>query len=622
MRKRVRKSNQDYAVLEARQVLSANFFVDLTDGVLAVHGTQAADTVRFVERGDSIVVGVSSNRGSYTVHQFDAADVDRLYFSGKDGDDIFVNKTSLESTAYGNEGNDWLLGGSGDDVLRGGNGDDNIRGFAGDDSLHGDRGNDRLVGQAGNDRLLGWFGDDVLVGGDGDDYLSGYLGNDRLFAGDGDDDLRGHEGDDFLSGGNGDDALYGWRGNDRLFAGAGDDYVSGYHGDDFLSGGAGDDVVKGHLGNDRLFGGDGDDELYGWRGDDRINGGNGNDELWGGDDNDVLFGWRGNDILHGDHGDDRLYGGDGDDVLIGYFGNDFISGGLGVDMLCGGHGDDTYANVEDHDLGYDPDQDLVGVFDNSESVLSERLQEQFEQAIEDFDAKADEVARLVQDIVDYDDSPLATDTSSSRLWFTDSNQSLSWYDTSTGEFQVVGQHGVLLTDLAVSAEGELYGISFRSLYRVDANTGEAFLVGDLGRGDMNALTFTEDGRLLAAGFAGDQVYEVDVTTGQTTSIGSAGARSAGDLAFHDGQLFLTSNEGELVAMTLNDDGQIGSVETVGATDGLAFGLASLDGELYSTVGTTLFDVDVSNNSTFSAVAVLSGQGAVEFYGLTEGFNVS
>jgi len=107
-----KKQHLAYAVLEPRKVLSANFFVDLADGVLSVHGTDSSDTVRFVEDDDSILVGVTNNGQAYTVQEFDAAQVERLYFSGKNGDDIFVNRTSLDATAYGNDGNDWLLGGS------------------------------------------------------------------------------------------------------------------------------------------------------------------------------------------------------------------------------------------------------------------------------------------------------------------------------------------------------------------------------------------------------------------------------------------------------------------------------------------------------------------------------
>lgn len=390
---RKRKTGIEYGTLEQRQVLAANPIVSLAGGVIDVQGTALEDTVRIVERDDSVHVLVQSEGQAYDVYTYAAQDVDSVYFAGNDGDDLFVNRTSFSSTAYGNGGDDWLLGGSADDVLRGGPGNDNLRGFDGDDSLHGDYGNDRIFGQGGNDRLLGWFGDDVLSGGDGDDYVSGYLGDDILYGGDGDDDLRGHEGDDFLGAGDGNDLLYGWLGNDRLYGGSGDDYLSGYLGNDIVAGNDGDDVLKGHEGNDRLFGGNGEDNLYGWKGADRLHGGDGDDELWGGSEDDVLVGAGGDDILHGDRGDDTLNGGNGDDILIGYFGNDLLIGGAGSDMFCGGHDEDTYVGVDSEDFGYDPDGDFSNSpLADADNLFEQELGEEIEALLENFRRASDEIA--------------------------------------------------------------------------------------------------------------------------------------------------------------------------------------------------------------------------------------
>jgi len=619
---RKRKAALSYAVLEERQVLSADVLVELVQGTLNIHGTELKDIVRVVEyQQDEILVGVVQEGSPYELHRFQAADVKDVFFSGKAGDDVFVNRTSLESEAYGNDGDDWLLGGSNVDRLHGGSGDDNLRGFEGDDSLHGDWGNDKIYGHLGNDSIFGWYGNDVLVGGEGNDYVSGYLGNDILFGSEGDDILKGHEGNDFLAGAAGNDELYGWKGDDLLYAGDGDDYVSGYWGDDFLSGGAGDDVVKGHLGNDRLFGGSGDDSLYGWVGDDRLNGGEGNDELWGGDDNDVLIGWQGNDILHGDMGDDRLLGGDGDDVLIGYYGDDYISGGRGADMLCGAFGNDYYVNIEAGDVAYDPDQVLFSSdVDPGEQLLEEESWEQFLQAIEEFDAVADQVAT----IVDKTEAELLpefnVDASESRLYFNDSGNTLSWFDPSNGEFQVVGDLGVTLTDIALSANGELYGISFGSLYQIDVDTAETSLVGDLGRFDMNGLGFDDAGRLLATGYLSESIFEVDVATGELQLLGDVGFRSAGDIAFHNGQVFSSTTSGSLISVSFDDDGNVASTSVVSdSISSVTYGLASLDANFYSVVGVDVFSVDDADG-TFTSVADLSGQVSGNIWGMTASVN--
>ena len=613
-------NSHDYASLEDRQVLSANPIVSLSaGGLLSVQGTDQADIVHLRENNDQILVHVKAGDNRVDTYSFDADDVDRIYFAGGNGDDYFANCTTFESTAYGNQGRDTLVGGESSDTLRGGDGDDILKGLGGDDSLHGDHGNDRLFGHEGNDRLLGWYGDDILVGMEGDDYVSGYLGNDILFGNEGDDVVKGHEGDDRIRGGEGDDELYGWKGNDRIFGEGGDDYISGYWGDDILSGAAGDDVLKGHEGNDRIFGGEGDDLLYGWKGDDIMNGGDGNDELWGGDDNDLLVGWNGNDILHGDHGNDRLYGSDGDDVLIGYYGNDRIVGGAGADMLCGGQDDDTYVGIGSEDVGYDPNGDFI----NSPGADSDKLIQaetwaQFDQIMEEFQAVSDKIAVVVQTDGSHEKPDIAVDDNfSTKLYVTDSNGNLSSYDTASNEYEDIGKLDVRLTDIAMSADGELYGVSFNTLYAVDVENADLQRIGSVGRGDLNALTFTDDGQLLAAGFAGSHVYSVNLDTAQLTSIGTFNGRSSGDLTVHNDQLFVTTSSGSLQSLDFNSNGTLGSSTHVGSVNSLAYGLASQGDTLFATVGSNLYEVD-DQNGNFTSVSNLGSYGVSNVYGITEG----
>jgi Ca2+-binding RTX toxin-like protein len=617
MKRRNKSTALDYQNLEDRQVLAANPLVSFTDGQITIEGTDLDDTVRVMS--DSGVVTVTAQAAGEVAesYKFDSSEVDSLYFEGGTGDDLFVNRTSISSTAYGNGGNDWLLGGHGDDVLKGGPGNDDLRGYSGDDSLHGDYGNDRLYGAAGNDRLLGWYGDDVLVAGAGNDYVSGYKGNDYLFGNLGDDIVKGHEGDDLLVGGPGQDELYGWKGNDRAFGGDGDDYVSGYHGDDILVGQEGDDVIKGHEGRDRIFGGGGDDNLYGWLGEDVLNGGQGADELWGGDDNDILVGWAGNDILHGDRGDDVIFGGDGDDVVIGFYGNDRLVGGAGADMLCGGFGDDTYVGVEDTDVGYDPDGDFTstpGV--DEDNIIQEDTWHQYKEALEDMQEIADEVAATV-DLEPEDDVDPDVDNNDSQdlIFVNDRLGNLSSFNTETGEYNWIGNTGATLTDIAMSSSGELFGISFNTLFKIDATDARMVKVGSLGRGDMNALTFTNDGQLLAAGFAGKGIYSVNMDTGQMSLMGAFGARSAGDLSMHDGQILVSTNYGDLRAMDFSEGRLSDQYEVVAKVDRLTYGLASQEGQLYSAIGTELFHLQDDGPTL---MVDLADNGMSTLYGMTEG----
>ncbi len=366
---RRRSQQTSYQTLESRNVLSANPIISLDAGTLTIEGSSGDDTVYVRIAGGEVQATYQTNGSDFQTEYFPESEVTDFRFNGNDGNDHIINRTELPLLAYGNRGNDRLIGGRGNDELHGGPGNDVINGFIGDDSLHGDWGNDIISGWHGNDKLYGWYGDDVMLGGTGDDYISGYLGNDWADGGDGDDWMRGHEGNDHLIGGNGNDKLYGWKGHDHLYGSAGDDYISGYTGSDFIAGAAGDDILKGHEGVDRIFGGDGADKLYGWKGHDILNGMAGNDEVWGGEGNDLLMGEAGNDILHGDTGNDWIHGGDGDDVLVGYYGNDRLVGAAGNDMLCGGYGKDSYGGIEKGDVGYDPDS----VFQSEGNIKYDQL---------------------------------------------------------------------------------------------------------------------------------------------------------------------------------------------------------------------------------------------------------
>jgi len=98
-----------------------------------------------------------------------------------------------------------------------------------------------------------------------------------------------------------------------------------------------------------------------------------------------------------------------------------------------------------------------------------------------------------------------------------------------------------ITDLALTRNGRLWGVTFTDLYRIDPNTAIATRVGSLGVADMNALTIAPDGRLLGAGGAG-YLAVIDTVTGQATTIGTYGnvQISSGDIVFApDGRLFAT-----------------------------------------------------------------------------------
>jgi streptogramin lyase len=90
-----------------------------------------------------------------------------------------------------------------------------------------------------------------------------------------------------------------------------------------------------------------------------------------------------------------------------------------------------------------------------------------------------------------------------------------------------------MTDIAVNKSGEVFGVSFTRVYRVDPATAVCVFLAPLSGTTFNALSFLPDGAggevLVGASGAGD-LYTIDTTTGVSTLRGSYGGMgSSGDL---------------------------------------------------------------------------------------------
>ncbi|TWT44926.1 hypothetical protein RAS1_13460 [Phycisphaerae bacterium RAS1] len=177
------------------------------------------------------------------------------------------------------------------------------------------------------------------------------------------------------------------------------------------------------------------------------------------------------------------------------------------------------------------------------------------------------------------------------LWISDITGRLGTVDVATGQSQVIGPEGVFITDIAFDAQGDLWGVSFTNLYRINTDTGAATLVGATGIPGGNALVFGSDGTLYACGAQSTSLYTVNTTTGAASAIGDVGAQSSGDLAFFAGDMYLSSATDQLVRIDLRP---------VSGTPIGPFGFHNVfgmargdDGVLYGVAGTDVFSIDVA-----------------------------
>lgn len=186
-------------MLETREMMSVTS-ATLSAGVVTVWTDNASTTATIKPNpttgGIKIVDGTNGKSWSFT-------GVSRVDMVGGAGNDYFANYVpSVAMRAWGQGGNDQLVGDAGADYLIGGEGNDKLDGFGGNDTLYGQGGNDTLRGMDGLDYLYGGLGNDALIGAAGTDYLYGEDGDDTLVSID-----AGTA--DTANGGNGRDAI--WR---------------------------------------------------------------------------------------------------------------------------------------------------------------------------------------------------------------------------------------------------------------------------------------------------------------------------------------------------------------------------------------------------------------------------
>lgn len=101
-----------------------------------------------------------------------------------------------------------------------------------------------------------------------------------------------------------------------------------------------------------------------------------------------------------------------------------------------------------------------------------------------------------------------------------------WTVTRVGAFA----NGDEITDIAVTPNGNLYGISYTTLYSINKQTAKATAVGPVSGSSNNGMTFIARGDLLAADTAGD-VKRINPASGTVTAVGNFGSSlsSSGDL---------------------------------------------------------------------------------------------
>ncbi|NIN35069.1 MAG: hypothetical protein GTN53_27755 [Candidatus Aminicenantes bacterium] len=88
-------------------------------------------------------------------------------------------------------------------------------------------------------------------------------------------------------------------------------------------------------------------------------------------------------------------------------------------------------------------------------------------------------------------------------------------------YTVIGLTGYDIDGLAFAPDGTLYGVDSGKLLRVNKDTAEVTLIGDLGNSGFYAITFDPEGIMYAARLNGD-IYTVDPGSAQVSFVCSTG----------------------------------------------------------------------------------------------------
>ncbi len=204
--------------------------------------------------------------------------------------------------------------------------------------------------------------------------------------------------------------------------------------------------------------------------------------------------------------------------------------------------------------------------------------------------------------------------SATVLHVNDENGMLGTINADTGEVNFIGSLGVMLTDIAFDPFGNLYGISFNSLYSIDKDTATTTYIGEHGVYGGNALVFGNDGTLYAAGYSSGGLYTIDTSSGMGTNIGNVGVGSGGDLAFIGSDLYMSDLYSRLIRTDLTDT--IPSNSTVAGVFDFnnVYGIAtSGSGQAYGVADTTMFEFDPYTGATIRYIDV-AGRGLGTIYG--------
>lgn len=147
------------------------------------------------------------------------------------------------------------------------------------------------------------------------------------------------------------------------------------------------------------------------------------------------------------------------------------------------------------------------------------------------------------------------------------------FDRQNCETELVFDGQTLFSDIAFHPNGKFYGLfSNGDLIEVDTLNGTTEVIHTFSELNINSLAISSDGIIYSMGLAG-RLWSYEIATGIETDNGSTLFSAQGDLAFYNGNLYMSAFEG-LVLINF-DDILNSSLVIDDELPGLAYGLVTI-----------------------------------------------
>ncbi|MEO6690741.1 MAG: T9SS type A sorting domain-containing protein [Saprospiraceae bacterium] len=174
--------------------------------------------------------------------------------------------------------------------------------------------------------------------------------------------------------------------------------------------------------------------------------------------------------------------------------------------------------------------------------------------------------------------------SQQAIYATISGGDLYSFDLTNCTKQIIGSTGQNFADIALTPNGQLWGIFVGDLYRIDVTTASVTLIGNTGLGALSLVELNDT--ILLAEY-GMKLYGINTNNATSHYIDTIGYKAYGDLTWYDNDLYMVTSGGQIIKMVLNNNNtSILSITPIGSSIPNCAGAvtASFVGDYNSIVG--------------------------------------